>query len=314
MPQAVRFHRYGGIDQLVIEDVAIRRPTAGEVVVRVECAGVNPGELGILSGGMDSVAPAAFPSGQGTEFSGVVVEVAPGVTSTAPGDAVIGFSDGRDAQAELVVLSASNVLAKPAELDWAGAAIAPIAGATATAMIRAVRPVAGETVVVAGAAGGVGFAAAQLLLNAGVMVVGTAAVDDHDALRARGVHPVSYGDGVAEAIRAAAPHGVDAFLDTHGDRQADLAISLGVKPERVDSIIDFDAGQRLGIQNEGMYQLEDIRGTVIEFAELVAAGRVLLPVKARFPLERVQDAYRAISSAPGIGKVVLDIRSDAVGS
>lgn len=307
MPQAVRFHQYGGIEQLVVEEVAVRRPDRGEVVVSVKCAGVNPGELGILSGRMDSVAPATFPSGQGTEFSGVVVEVAPDVVGIAPGDAVIGFSDGRDAQAEFVVLPASNVLPKPVELDWDVAAITPIAGATSTAMLRAVRPVAGETVVVAGAAGGVGYTACQLLLNAGVTVVGTAAEADHQALRARGIHPVSYGDGVADAIREAAPDGVDAFLDTHGDGQADLAISLGVKPDRIDSIIDFGAGRRLGIRNEGMYQLDDLRGTIIEFAGLVATGQVSLPVKARYPLDQVEDAYRAISVSPGLGKVVLDI-------
>jgi NADPH:quinone reductase-like Zn-dependent oxidoreductase len=274
MPKAVRFHRYGGIDQLMVEDVPARRPDAGEVAVGVRCAGVNPGELGILSGAMDAMAPATFPSGQGTEFSGVVLEVASDVTGVAPGDAVIGFSDGRDAQAERVVLPASNVLPKPAQLDWSVAAITPIAGATATAMLRAVKPQAGETIVVAGAAGGVGFVAAQLLVNAGVTVVGTAADADHEALRARGIHPVPYGDGVADAIRAAAPDGVDAFLDTHGGGQADIAISLGVTPGRIDSIIDFGAGRRLGIRNEGMYQLDDIRSAVIEFADLVADGRV----------------------------------------
>jgi len=160
----------------------------------------------------------------------------------------------------------------------------------------------------------VGFAVAQLLLLAGATVIGTAAEADHDALRARGIHPVSYGAGVADEIRAAAPDGVAAFLDTHGHGQADLAISLGVAPERIDSIIDFDAGSRLGIRNEGMYQLDDIRRAVIEFVDLVASASVVLPVKARFPLQRVQDAYRAIGDAPGLGKVVLDVGPDVDGS
>lgn len=313
MPKAVRFHQYGGIEQLRVEHVDVRPPRAGEVAVRVKSAGVNPGELGILSGGMDAVAPATFPSGQGTEFAGIVEAVASDVVGIAPGDEVIGFSDGRDAQAEVVVLSASNVQPKPPELEWGVAAITPIAGATATAMFGAVKPLAGETVVVAGAAGGVGFTVAQLLVNAGVTVIGTAAGRDHEALKARGIHPVLYGDGVGDAIREAAPDGVSAFLDTHGDGQADIAIALGVRPDRIDSIIDFGAGKRLGIRNVGMYQLEDIRGAVVEFAGLVAAGKISLPVKARFPLERVQDAYRAIG-APGLGKVVLDINADIDGA
>ncbi|MBU4465507.1 MAG: TetR family transcriptional regulator [Actinobacteria bacterium] len=163
-----------------------------------------------------------------------------------------------------------------------------------------------ERFMVAGAAGGVGFTVAQLLVDAGVTVIGTAAERDHEALKAYGIHPVSYGDGVADAIRTAAPDGVAAFLDTHGDGQADIAIALGVKPDRIDSIIDFGSGKRLGIRNVGMYQLDDIRSAVVEFAGLVAAGKVALPVKARFPLAHVQDAYRAIGG-PGLGKVVLDI-------
>lgn len=312
MTRAVRFHRYGGIEQLRIEDVDVRRPDADEVAVRVKSAGVNPGELGILSGGMDAVAPATFPSGQGTEFAGVVREVGSDVVGIAPGDEVIGFSDGRDAQADMVVLAASNVLPKPPHVEWGVAAITPIAGATATAMLRAVKPVPGETIVVAGAAGGVGFIAAQLLVRAGVTVIGTAAERDHDALKVYGIRPVLYGDGAAEAIRAAATGRVGAYLDTHGGGQADIALALGVHPDRIDSIIDFGAGKRLGIQNVGMYQLDDLRSTVVEFAGLVADGVVSLPVKARFPLDRVQDAYRAIG-APGLGKVVLDIEPAASG-
>ncbi|MBW4041206.1 MAG: zinc-binding dehydrogenase, partial [Acidobacteria bacterium] len=92
---------------------------------------------------------------------------------------------------------------------------------------------------------------------------------------------------------------------------ADLAVALGVPVGRIDSIIDFEAGSRLGIHNDGMYQLHDIRAAVVRFADLVATGEVRSPVKARFPLEQVQQAYRALAEAPGVGKVVLDISDDA---
>ncbi len=307
MPRAVQFHRYGGPEELRVDDVPSRTPSDDDVVVRVRAAGVNPGEAAIREGEMDSFAPAHFPSGQGTEFAGIVLTVGAKVHDVAVGDEVIGFSDGRDAQADEVVLPASHVLPKPKNIGWDTAAIIPIAGATAVSMVASVRPHKGETIVVAGAAGGVGFVAAQLLLRQGVTVIGTAGTADQDALTAHGIHAVVYGDGVEGRIRRAAPHGIDAFLDTHGAGQADLAIALGVSPDRIDSIIDFESGQRLGIRNEGMYQLPDIRSAVVEFAHMVASGEIELPVRASFPLEGVKDAYQALASGPGIGKVVLDV-------
>ncbi|MEP6481598.1 MAG: NADP-dependent oxidoreductase [Rhodoglobus sp.] len=311
MPRAVRFDQYGSLDELHVEDVPTRAPGDDEVTVRVRAAGVNPGEAAIREGAMDAFAPAHFPSGQGTEFAGVVISVGDQVHGVAIGDEVIGFSDGRDAQADEVVLPVSNVLPKPKDVDWETAAIIPIAGATAISMVDSVRPRSGETAVVAGAAGGIGFVAAQLLIRHGVTVIGTAGAADQDALIARGIQAVVYGDGVEERIRRSAPNGVDAFLDTHGDGQADLAIALGVAPDRIDSIIDFESGQRLGIRNQGMYQLPDIRSAVVEFAHWVASGEIELPVRARFPLEQVRDAYEALTAAPGIGKIVLEISGDA---
>lgn len=309
MPRAVQFDHYGDLDVLETREIDVRDPGAGEVRVEVHAAGVNPGEAAIRSGAMAGEFPATFPSGQGTEFSGVVTAVGPDVTTVAAGDAVIGFSDGRDAQAEAVVVPVANTLPKPAKLDWGTAALVPIAGATATAMVQSVQLQAGETVVIAGAGGGIGFAAAQLARRLGAVVIGTAATGDFPALRDIGVTPVEYGDGVDGRIRAAAPSGVDAFLDTHGGGQAELAISLGVAPARVDSIIDFAAGSRLGIQNQGMYQLSDMRAAIVEFAALVDSGAVIIPIRARFPLDGVREAYRALEHSPGVGKIVLDIRT-----
>lgn len=310
MTRAVRFHEYGDLDVLRIEDVTLYPPSNGEVAVRVRSAGVNPGEAAIRSGALAEQFAGSFPSGQGTEFSGRVSAVGPDVVDVGVGDAVIGFSDGRDAQADEVVLPADHVLPMPSALGWDIAATTPIAGATATAMVETVRPRSGETVVVAGGAGGVGYAAVQLALRTGATVVATAAPADHAALRAVGAVPVAYGDGVEDRIREVAPDGVDAFLDTHGEGQADIAVALGVAPDRVDTIIDFDAAQRLGIRTDGMYQLPDIRAAVVAFVELVVAGALRSPVKAAFPLKQVKEAYRALADAPGVGKVVLTVSTD----
>jgi len=121
MPRAVRFDHYGDVDVLYIAEVQVPEPAAGHVVVRVCAAGVNFGENAIRSGVMDQMAPAHFPEGQGTEFAGLVHTVGPDVFGVAPGDAVIGFSDTRNAQADYVALPADHVLPKPPQLDWGAA-------------------------------------------------------------------------------------------------------------------------------------------------------------------------------------------------
>lgn len=310
MPRAVQFGSYGGLEVLEIREVSMPSPQNGEIVVRVRAAGVNPGEAAIREGLMDAMNPAHFPSGQGTEFSGVVVTVADNVTAVALDDEVIGFSDGRDAQADFVRVPVTNVLPKPENIDWETAAVIPITGATATSMIQAVKIAKGDTVVVAGGAGGVGATAVQLAILAGAHVIATAGARDQEAVRRLGATPVVYGDGVLERIQAAAPGGVDAFLDTHGDGNADLAIALGVSPDRIDTIIDFAAGQRLGILTQGMYQLADIRATIVQFADLVASGAVNVPIRARFHLEEVREAYLELAGGRGIGKVVLDVSGE----
>lgn len=312
MPRAVLFDRYGDPEVLYIGEVAPRSPDPDSVQIEVRSAGVNPGEAAIRSGAMADQAPGTFPSGQGTEFAGRVTAIGEHVAGVAVGDAVIGFSDGRDAQGELLTLPAANVLPMPWGIGWDTAAASVIAGATATAMIRAVGLQPGDTVVVSGGAGGVGFAAVQLALRRGATVIATSSDRDRAALAALGAAPVVYGDGVGDRIRAAADSRIDAFLDTHGGGQADVALGLGVDRGRVDSIIDFEAGARLGIKNEGMYQLQDIRAAVREFVAAVASGAVWAPVRGRFALERVQEAYAALSAAPGVGKIVLAVSSDDI--
>lgn len=310
MPRAVRFDRYGDESQLYVADVDVPDATDGEVVVRVRAAGVNPGEAAIRSGAMDAISPAHFPEGEGSEFAGVIHSVGEGVLGLNPGDAVIGLSDTRGAQADYALVPAANVLAKPESLDWETAAATPVGGATATSVMRALQPQAGETLVVAGGSGGVGVVAVQLAIQAGARVIATASEWNHEYLRRLGAEPVTYGDGLEGRIRALAPGGVDAFADCHGAGSVDLAVALGVPVGRVNTIIDFDAAKRVGAQAQGMYQLDDIPAALKPFVAQVAAGDVVIAIKARFPLEQVQDAYRRLTQPGGIGKVALTVSSD----
>ncbi len=305
--RAVRFEEYGDVDVLRVEEVPDPVPGAGEVVVKVVTAGVNPGESAIRSGAGKDRFPAHFPEGQGSDLAGVVSAVGAGVTEVAVGQAVIGLSDHRNAQAEYALLPADRVVPKPDTLDWAVAATLYVAGTTALVMIDTTRPAPGETVAISGAAGGVGVIATQLAVRSGARVLAIAGEANHERLRAWGAEPVAYGEGLEERLRSLAPAGIDAFLDTHGGGYVELALALGVPKERVETIIDFPTAGRLGAVAKGMAAMSDPAGGVARLARLVADGAVEVPIKERFPLERVQDAYRAVESRSGLGKIVLDV-------
>jgi NADPH:quinone reductase-like Zn-dependent oxidoreductase len=309
MPKAVRFDRYGDVDVLQLVEVPMPEPGEGEVVVKVVTAGTNPGEIPIRSGAGNPRFPAHFPEGQGSDLAGVISAVGDGVSGLAVGDAVIGLSDHRNAQAEYALLPADRVAPKPDGLDWAVAATLYVAGTTALEMLEVTHPAKGETVAISGAAGGVGVFATQLAVRAGARVLALASERNHDALRRWGAEPVAYGDGLADRLREAAPDGIDAFLDAHGGGYVELAVELGVPRDRIETIADFATAGRLGTVAKGMSALADPRAGVAELARLAADGAIEVPIKARFPLARVQDAYRAVAERSGLGKVVLDVQA-----
>ncbi|HEX3753180.1 MAG TPA: NADP-dependent oxidoreductase [Streptosporangiaceae bacterium] len=305
MPEAVRFDQYGGIEVLKVVEVPQPEPGPGQVLVQVKAAGINPGEAKIREGLLHSRWPATFPSGQGSDLAGVVAEAGPGVTAFKPGDEVLGYVDTRASQAEYVVTEAEDLTTKPDAVPWDVAGALKVTGTTAVAMVRAVGVGTGDTVVVPGAAGGVGTVTVQLARLAGATVIGLASERNHDWLRAHDIIPVTYGDGVADRIRAAAPNGkVDAFLDPVGGDYVQLALDLGVPASRVDTIVSFDAVEKFGVKAEGGAAVPGA-GTLAELAELIAAGRLDVPIYATYPLDQVQDAYRRLAEGHLLGKIVL---------
>jgi NADPH:quinone reductase-like Zn-dependent oxidoreductase len=304
MPKAVRFERYGDVDVLEVDDVPrpILRP--GQVVVRVRAAGINPGEAAIRRGLLHERWPATFPSGQGSDLAGVVDEVADGVTGVAVGDEVIGFTHDRASQAEFVAVDADHLVPRPPGVPWEVAGALFVAGATAYAANEAVAPGADDTLVVSGAAGGVGTIAVQLARLAGAKVLGLASPPHHDWLRDHGVVPVDYSDGVEQRIRDASGGRVDALIDTFGSGYVDLAVSLGVVPERIDTIVDWAAAGRYGVKTDG--NMVGARPEVLaELAGLIEAGRLEVPIARTYPLAEVQEAYRELERRHTLGKIVL---------
>src|ERR1700727_1327726 len=202
--KAVRFDQYGPVAVLDVRDVPTPEAGPGQVLIRVKAAGINPGEAKIREGELHERWPATFPSGQGSDFAGVVDRLGPDLTTVAIGEDVIGWVDTRSSQAEYVVAEAANLARKPAGLPWEVAGAIPVAGFTAWAMVRAVDLKPGDTVAVAGAAGGVGSLAVQLAKRKGATVIGLAGPANHDWLKRHDVLPVAYGDGVVDRIRATA--------------------------------------------------------------------------------------------------------------
>jgi NADPH:quinone reductase-like Zn-dependent oxidoreductase len=306
MTKAVRFDRYGDIDVLEVRDVPPPVPAEGEVLIAVKAAGINPGEALIRRGALHDRWPASFPSGQGSDLAGVVAELGPGVDSVAVGDEVLGFTDSRESQAEFVAVPADRLTAKPEAVSWEVAGALYVAGTTAYAAVRSVGLTSGGTVAVAGAAGGVGSIAIQLAKRAGAAVLGIAGPSNDDWLTAHGVIPVNYGADLANRLRAAAPNErIDVFLDFFGGGYVELAVTeLGVTPERVDTIIDFPAVERFGVQMAGNADASDA-GVLAELADLIAAGQLDVPVAGVFALGDVQAAYRTLEERHTRGKLVL---------
>jgi NADPH:quinone reductase-like Zn-dependent oxidoreductase len=303
MPKAVRFERYGDVDVLDVVDVPRPVPGPGQVVVRVRAAGINPGEASIRAGLMHERWPATFPSGQGSDLAGVVDEVADGVMGVAVGDEVIGFTHDRASQAELVV-DADHLTPRPPGVPWEVAGALFVVAATAYAAVQAVAPRPADTVVVSGAAGGVGTIAVQLARLAGATVLGLASPPHHDWLRDHGIVPVEYGDGVEQRIRDAAGGRTDAFIDTFGSGYVDLAISLGIAPERIDTIADWAAAGRYGAKTDG--NMVGARAEVLaELAGLIDGGRLEVPIARTYPLAEVREAYRELERRHTLGKMVL---------
>jgi NADPH:quinone reductase-like Zn-dependent oxidoreductase len=302
--KAVRFDEYGGVDVLDVREVDNPVAGAGEVLVAVEAAGINPGEIAIREGRMHERSPATFPSGQGTDFAGGVRALGDGGSAFAVGDEVLGWSEQRSSQAELVVVPAEQLTAKPAGVPWEVAGSLFVVGMAGYASVQAVAPRTGETVVVSAAAGGVGSVAAQLARNTGARVIGLAGERNHEWLRAHDILPVTYGEGQAERIRVAAAGGVDAFVDTFGGGYVDLAVELGVSPERINTIIDFDAVQRLGVKAQGTHAIASAP-LLAELVALVADGRLEIPIAHTFPLARVRDAFEELAARHTHGKIVL---------
>ena len=123
----------------------------------------------------------------------------------------------------------------------------------------------------------------QLARRAGARVIGIASADSADFLRSIGVEPLAYGDGLADRLRALAPQGINAFIDLFGGGYLDLAVTLGIARERINTIIDFAGAQKYGVKTDGSASAAS-RETLASVANLVAWGEIVMPLTAIYPV------------------------------
>jgi NADPH:quinone reductase-like Zn-dependent oxidoreductase len=304
---------FGGPDVLEIANQAPGEPGAGEARIQIRAAGVNPVDYKVYSGAMGAD-PARLPLRLGSEASGVVTAVGPDAVGPAGpigvGAAVIAFRAPGAYAAELVVPASALVL-KPDTLDWAQASGLMVTGVTAWHLLAATGVGAGDTVLIHGAAGGVGVMAVQLAVGRGATVVATAAPANHDFLRGLGAIPVEYGTGLMDRVRAAAPGGVQAALDLAGSDEA-LDVSFVLVPDRtrIATILSFERGLKTGIKVLGGAPGADpgteIRAAArLDLARLAQEGKLRVFVSHTFPLAEVARAHEAIMQGHTRGKIAL---------
>jgi NADPH:quinone reductase-like Zn-dependent oxidoreductase len=297
--RAYGFTTIGGPENEAFLDVPVPAPGAGELLVRVRAAGVNPGDWKLREGSYGVAGPAVL----GREVAGTVEQVGPGVDRFAVGDEVFGGCPGMvGGWAELALVTASFAARRPESVSSEEAAVLPVAAGTAFDALTNLALPAGATLLVNGAGGGVGIAAVQLARARGLVVVGTASPAKHGLIASYGATPVAYGAGVAERIRAAAPAGVDAVFDLVGGEALRTVAELAGDRSRVRSVADKELAKELG----GGEVVRDRSTAVLsELARLVAEGALDPHITDVRPFGDAGAALGAVQHGHTTGKVAL---------
>lgn len=305
--KAISFSSFGPAEVLRLGDVDLPVPGPGQVRIAVRCAGVNPLDHKIRSGAMEAVFPTELPHVPGVEASGLVEAVGEGVTEVRAGDAVLGRTL-TGAYAEQALARADQLVVKPLSLPWEEAAALPVAAETALRSLDELGVGAGETLLVHGAAGGVGTMTVQFARARDVRVIGTASEFNHEYLRGLGALPVTYGEGLAGRVRGIAPEGVDAALDAVGKGDAvGVSVELAGDPGRVLSIADAEGARRHGARFSSGGTGAGTVPAIEAALALHEAGILQLPIHRVYPLAEAAEAHRASEHGHLTGKIVIAV-------
>jgi NADPH:quinone reductase-like Zn-dependent oxidoreductase len=309
MSRAVIYEKFGGPDVLELQDVPEPHAGPGEIRVRIAAVGLNPMHPAIAATPeLAARLNITVPSGFGYDFAGVVDEVGEGADGFAVGERVYGGVMERAAADFVVVKTPPEafrpLLHTPEGLSDELASTLAVAGTAASAALAAIDPRPQDTVLIGGAAGGVGVFAVQLAQLAGATVIGTASQSTFPFLRELGAEPVTYGAGLADRARALAPDGITAAVDLFGTETIETALALGVAPERISAIA---AGPTPPGGAHAAWSIDAVPGALPRIADAIVAGQITIPIAARFPLEQIREATALQADRHVHGKIVVTL-------
>lgn len=304
--RAARIHGFGGIEQVRIEDVPVPVPTGEDLLVRVRAASLNPVDFKTREGHFPPVPQAMLPVTLGRDIAGTVAAGSAG--GFREGDAVLALlTPDHGAFAEFALVTATQATVKPDRLSYPQAAALPLAGLTAwQGLFDQGRLQPGQSVLIHGAAGGVGHLAAQFAKHRGATVFATAGADDLDFLRDLGVdRPIDYRAEPFESVAT----GVDLVLDLiGGETQARSFAALKPGGALISTLTEPPAELCAAHGVRGARFLAEPNGAELaEIARLLDEGRVAVTVRETFPFERVADAIAKLEAGGGRGKIVLEM-------
>lgn len=306
MGRAVQYRESGDASVLVLRDVPDTEPGPGAVRVRTRAVGLNPFDAKVRAG---FIGPP--PSGEwrdvASDFSGVVDAVGSGAqyqdgSAVQVGDAVFGAHDA-GALRESFVLPADELARKPAGLSWEVAASLARPAVAARAALDELAIGEDDVVLLSAASGAVGTLYSQMAIQRGATVIGTASPAHHERLRSRGVTAITYGPGLVERVREAAPDGITAVQDCRGGETIDAAFELGLSADRICTIVDYAAKAQRGVRMPMGYQRTQAR--LEEIAAQIAEGKVGVEIVDPFPLEDARAAFELMESGHPGGNVVV---------
>jgi NADPH:quinone reductase-like Zn-dependent oxidoreductase len=303
MSRAVIYEKFGGPEVLELREVPEPHAGPGEIRIRVAAAGLNPMDGGLAANPeLAARFGVSVPAGFGYDLAGVVDEVGPGATGFTVGQRVFGGVMARAAADFAVVATPAETLwPTPDGIPDEVAATLPVAAMTAAAALAAIDVRPGDTVLIGGAAGGVGVFAVQLARLAGARVLGTAGEATFDFLRQLGASPIAYGPGLADRVRASAP---TAATDLFGTETASAALELGIPPERI-STIAAGPNPPGGVRATG--GIDAGPDAMKEITDAILAGEIFVPIAATFPIEKVREAVELQAGRHVHGKIVLTL-------
>lgn len=306
--KALVYSDFGGNDRFELTDREEPHVGPDTLVVRVVAAGINPVDYKIREGYLRGLIDTRLPAVPGWDVAGVVEKTGLDTPEFAVGDEVLAYARAdvveHGSVAELMPVPVRAATRKPEGLSFEAAAALPLAGLTALQTLERAGVTAGQTVLIHGAAGGVGSFGVQLARLRGARVVGTASPRNHDYLRDLGAEPVVYGEPLVPAARALVPGGFDVIVDFVGGTTLDSTPEVLAPDGVVASIADARARTEFG----GHYVWVRPNAQQLgELARLAAAGDLRVEIAASYPLEEAAAAYAALEQGHTRGKIVVTV-------